>query len=148
MPRKKGTRNTPQSKIDEIVAKHQSGATLKSLSEEYGKPFKTIKNMCTRENNKDRCKEAGLLPTKKRGRKAAVSLQEYKYENKRLKMENELLRDFFSRRKGVKASIKYRVIHKYRSKYSVSTMCSFFGVSRSGYYDFVKRIELRTGMKH
>lgn len=31
---------------------------------------------------------------KPRGRKPAKTLQEYKYENKRLKMENELLRDF------------------------------------------------------
>jgi hypothetical protein len=31
---------------------------------------------------------------KQRGRKAAITLDEYKYENKRLKMENELLRDF------------------------------------------------------
>lgn len=31
---------------------------------------------------------------KQRGRKPAITLQEYKYENKRLKMENELLRDF------------------------------------------------------
>ena len=33
---------------------------------------------------------------KVRGRKPAKTLQEYKYENKRLKMENELLRDFLS----------------------------------------------------
>ena len=31
---------------------------------------------------------------KQRGRKPAKTLQEYKNENKRLKMENELLRDF------------------------------------------------------
>ncbi len=31
---------------------------------------------------------------KQRGRKPAKTLQEYKYENKRLKMENELLWDF------------------------------------------------------
>ena len=31
-----------------------------------------------------------------RGRKPAKTLQEYKYENKRLKMENELMRDFLS----------------------------------------------------
>ena len=68
---------------------------MKSLSEEYGKPFKTIKNMCTRENNKEQRKAAELCPTKQRGRKAeVVTLQEYKYVNKRLKMENELLRDF------------------------------------------------------
>ena len=34
-----------------------------------------------------------VLP-KTRGRKPAKTLEEYKYENKRLKMENELLRDF------------------------------------------------------
>lgn len=33
---------------------------------------------------------------KTRGRKPAKTLQEYKCENKRLKMENELLRDFLS----------------------------------------------------
>ena len=31
---------------------------------------------------------------KQRGRKPAVSLADYKYENKRLRMENELLRNF------------------------------------------------------
>ena len=38
---------------------------------------------------------------KQRGRKPAKTLQEYKYENNRLKMENELLRDFlqFTERK-------------------------------------------------
>ena len=35
---------------------------------------------------------------------------------------------------------KYAVINRHRSEYSVSTMCRFFGVSRSGYYDFVRRI--------
>jgi len=93
MSRKKGTPNTPQSIIDEIVRKHSEGQTKRELSEEYGKPFKTIRNMCTRENNKKRHQEAGLIP-QKRGRKAAVTLAEYKYENERLKMENELLRDF------------------------------------------------------
>ncbi len=93
MSREKGTLNTPQDIIDEIVAKHKAGATRRELAEKYGKPYKTIKNMCTRENNKAHRKEAGVLP-KTRGRKSAVSLQEYEYENKRLKMENELLRDF------------------------------------------------------
>ena len=34
---------------------------------------------------------------------------------------------------------KYAVIHRHRDEYPVSVMCKFFGVSRSGYYDFVKR---------
>ena len=93
MPRKRGTPNTAQAIIDEIVQKHAQGVTKRELAEEYHKPFKTIRNMVTRENNKKRKQDSGV-PPKQRGRKAAVSLQEYKYENKRLKMENELLRDF------------------------------------------------------
>ena len=36
--------------------------------------------------------------------------------------------------------VKYAVIHRHREKYTVSVMCRFFGVSRSGYYDFVHRL--------
>ena len=64
MPRRKRRLNTPAIIVDDIVTKHRKRATLKSLAEEYGKPFKTIKNMCTRENNKERHKEAEVLPTK------------------------------------------------------------------------------------
>lgn len=35
--------------------------------------------------------------------------------------------------------IKYQVICKYRDKYSISEMCKFFEVSRSGYYAYLKR---------
>jgi len=42
----------------------------------------------------------------------------------------------------VKTSTKYRVIYKHRDKYAISVMCSFFSVSRSGYYDFVRRINI------
>ena len=35
---------------------------------------------------------------------------------------------------------KYAVIYRHRNEYPVSVMCTFFEVSRSGYYDFVKRI--------
>ena len=44
---------------------------------------------------RERRKELQGIP-KQRGRKPAKTLQEYKYENNRLKMENELLRDFLS----------------------------------------------------
>ena len=42
----------------------------------------------------------------------------------------------------MKPSVKYRVIYRHKDKYSISEMCRFFGVSRSGYYDFVARIEM------
>ena len=41
----------------------------------------------------------------------------------------------------MKPSVKYMVIYRHREKYSISEMCRFFEVSRSGYYDYVKRIE-------
>ena len=31
-----------------------------------------------------------------------------------------------------------------RNRYPISTMCQFFGVSRSGYYDYVRRLEQPT----
>ena len=42
----------------------------------------------------------------------------------------------------MKPSVKYRVIFKHKDKYSISEMCRFFVVSRSGYYDFVKRMDI------
>ncbi|MBO4491738.1 MAG: IS3 family transposase [Lentisphaeria bacterium] len=41
----------------------------------------------------------------------------------------------------MKASVKYQVVYRHREKYSVSEMCRFFKVSRSGYYDFVRRMD-------
>ena len=37
------------------------------------------------------------------------------------------------------AKVKYAVIYRHRNEYSISAMCKFFEVSRSGYYDFVNR---------
>ena len=41
----------------------------------------------------------------------------------------------------MRTSVKYRVIYRHREKYAISEMCRFFNVSRSGYYDFVKRMD-------
>lgn len=42
----------------------------------------------------------------------------------------------------MRPKVKYEVIHCRREKYPVSTMCEFFNVSRSGYYDYVKRKDM------
>ena len=41
----------------------------------------------------------------------------------------------------MRPKVKYAVIHRHRNEYPVSVMCKFFEVSRSGYYDFLKRID-------
>ena len=37
--------------------------------------------------------------------------------------------------------MKYLEIYGKREKYPIQTMCRFFGVSRSGYYDYIKRMD-------
>lgn len=75
--------------VKELV---NEGLTQREIAEKLGfESKKVVDNLLYREKNK---KAAGI--PKVRGRKPAKTLQEYKYENKRLKMENELLRDFLS----------------------------------------------------
>ena len=40
------------------------------------------------------------------------------------------------------------VIYRHKDKYSVSEMCRFFKVSRSGYYDYVKRMDKPSSENH
>ena len=42
----------------------------------------------------------------------------------------------------MRTSVKYMVIYRHKDKYSISEMCGFFKVSRSGYYDYVKRMNI------
>ena len=79
-----------QSLLPEIKAMVEAGKTQREIAEHYGFSDKSVvKRLLERE----RRKELQGIP-KQRGRKPAKTLTEYKYENKRLKMENELLRDF------------------------------------------------------
>ena len=40
------------------------------------------------------------------------------------------------------------VIYRHKDKYSISEMCRFFKVSRSGYYDYVKRMDRTSSENH
>ncbi len=42
----------------------------------------------------------------------------------------------------MRTNVKYMVIYRYKDKYSVSEMCRFFGVSRSGYYGYIFRMDM------
>ena len=42
----------------------------------------------------------------------------------------------------MRISVKFMVIYRHKDKYSISEMCRFFKVSRSGYYDYVKRMDV------
>lgn len=78
-----------QTLLPEIKAMIEARKTQREITEYYGLNSKrAIKDL-----HRDRKKQIERMP-KQRGRKPAKTLAEYKYENKRLKMENELLRDF------------------------------------------------------
>lgn len=77
----------------QILEMRAEGKTRREIADKLGLSKIQIKNWINRHNKETDREEAGL-PPKMRGRKPAITLQEYKYENKRLKMENELLRDF------------------------------------------------------
>ena len=75
--------------IQEMLA---SGMTQKEVEVALGLTgYRPVHALLKRERKKE---QEGV--PKQRGRKPAKTLQEYKYENKRLKMEVELLRDFLS----------------------------------------------------
>ena len=83
MSGKKGMKKYPIEIREEVVLRIHAGDSQCALSREYGISRYAIQSWL---------KEPSI--PKQRGRKPAKTLQEYKYENKRLKMEVELLRDF------------------------------------------------------
>ena len=83
MSGKKGIKKYPLGVRETVVKRLRAGESQRELSREYGISRYAIQSWL---------KEP--VAPKQRGRKPARTLAEYKYENKRLKMENGLLRDF------------------------------------------------------
>lgn len=88
-----------QELLPQIKAMLAEGKTQREVAEYYGFKNKyVVKQLLTRERRKERKLEAGIIPRSKgRPRKNAVPrdiIAEQAYEIQRLKMENELLRDF------------------------------------------------------
>ena len=81
-----------QHKLEEIKEMLAQGMTQKEVAEALGlEGERPIHTLLQRERKKGR---QGISVPKSRGRKPAKTLAEYKRENERLRMENELLRDF------------------------------------------------------
>ena len=88
-----------QALLPEIKAMLAAGKTQREVAEHYGFQDKqVVKRLLERERRKERKLEAGILPRPKgRPRKDAEPkdiVAEQAYEIRRLRMENELLRDF------------------------------------------------------
>ena len=76
--------------LPEILAMVEAGKTQREIAGHYGFKDKQVVKRLLERGRKNKLQR---IP-KQRGRKPAKTLAEYKYENKRLLMENKLLRDF------------------------------------------------------
>ncbi len=88
-----------QELLPEIKAMLAEGKTQREVAEHYGfKDKYVVKQLLTRERRKERKLEAGIMPRPKgMPRKDSAPrdiIAEQAYEIRRLRMENELLRDF------------------------------------------------------
>lgn len=80
----------------EIFELKSKGKSNREIREQFGLNIKQLENLITRHNKADKLLEAGILP-RRRGRPPVnykLTESETQNEIKRLKMENELLRDF------------------------------------------------------
>lgn len=84
----------------EIVSMKESGKTKREIAEHYGLRTEQIKELLKRYRRRNRKIAEGIVPRpKSRPRKDTEPrdiVAEQAYEIRRLKMENELLRDFLS----------------------------------------------------
>lgn len=81
---------------ERIREMREEGRTTREIAEELGLERKQIRNWISRHNRKERELAQGVIRQKKgRPRSRPLSQrEEYEQEITRLKMENELLRDF------------------------------------------------------
>ena len=93
MSGKKGMKKYPAGKREVIVKELKEGRSQRELSREYGVSRYAIQSWCGLRPEAN-LRQAAPLP---KGRpKKSKTIEDYEKENRRLKMENELMRDFLS----------------------------------------------------
>lgn len=80
----------------EIIRMREEGQTRQEIADALGLEKMQIKNWISRHNREEKRLAAGIVPKRKgRPRRSGyTTIEECQYEIQRLKMENELLRDF------------------------------------------------------
>ena len=93
MSGKKGMKHYPEQLKEEIRIRAKEGASVRELSREYGVSKYSVQSWCGK-RPETLLRQTAPLP---KGRpKKVKTVEDYEKENKRLKMEVELLRDFLS----------------------------------------------------
>lgn len=93
MSGKKGMKHYPEELKEEIRIRVEEGASIRELSREYGVSKYSVQSWCGK-RPEVLLRQAAPLP--KGRQKKEKTIEDYEKENKRLKMEVELLRDFLS----------------------------------------------------
>ena len=93
MSGKKGIKHYPEELKEEVRQEYENGASMSSLRRKYGVSLYSVSSWCGKRPEVNLRQAAPL----KRGRPSEEkTIEDYKQENKRLKMELELLRNFLS----------------------------------------------------
>lgn len=91
MSGRKGMKHYSAAVKEEVRRRHEEGESLRSISREMGISRYTVQSWCGL-RPETRLRQIAPLP---KGRaKANKTIEDYEKENKRLKMEVELMRDF------------------------------------------------------
>ncbi|MDL2287267.1 hypothetical protein LJB90_01720 [Eubacteriales bacterium OttesenSCG-928-G02] len=93
MAGKKGMKNYPEAVKEELRKAYKEGQSVNELSKKYGISRYAIQSWC---GLRPETKIRQIAPLPKGRTKIIKTIDDYKKENKRLKMENELMRDFLS----------------------------------------------------
>ena len=93
MSGKKGIKQYPKEFKEQIRLEYEQGSSLNSLSRKYGISRYSVQSWC---GNRPEVNLRQAAPLKKGRASAEKTIEDYKQENKRLKMELELLRNFLS----------------------------------------------------
>lgn len=101
MPKHSGYHITPRPGVEEILRLYiEEGYTYRQLADKFNKPFKTIQNTIYNEYKKQRLLvEQGKVP-KRPSSLLTPTADQYlalQKENRQLRMENELLRNFYQK---------------------------------------------------
>lgn len=93
MSGKKGMKHYLESYKEQVRQDYGAGTSMRSVSRKYGISMYSVESLCGKRPEVNLRQTAPL----KKGRPSAEkSIEDYKQENKRLKMEVELLRGFLS----------------------------------------------------
>ena len=93
MGNRKGQKQYSESIKEQIRKEYKEGTSQLSLNKKYGISRYSVQSWC---GNRPEVNLRQAAPLKKGRASAEKTLEDYKQENKRLKMELELLRNFLS----------------------------------------------------